>query len=62
MKFPSLQLLIIVAKGKYPLQPVRVAKDIFLFATVTDGWKENNFTGFSHEYGNHDSWLQSRHN
>ena len=25
-----------------------VAKDIFFFATVTDGFKEANFLGFSH--------------
>ena len=31
------------------LQPsVMVAKDIFPFATVTDGCKEANFMGFSH--------------
>ena len=28
-----------------------VAKDIFPFATVTDGCEEANFMGFSHEYG-----------
>ena len=28
-----------------------VAKDIFPFATVTDGCKEDNFMGFSNEYG-----------
>ena len=27
-----------------------VAKDIFPFATVTDGCKDANFMGFSHEY------------
>ena len=28
-----------------------VAKDIFPFATVTDGCEEANFMGFSHDYG-----------
>ena len=28
-----------------------VAKDIFPFATVTDGCKEASFMGFPHEYG-----------
>ena len=28
-----------------------VAKDIFPFATVTDGCQEANFIGFSHDYG-----------
>ena len=28
-----------------------VAKGIFFFATVFDGWKESNFIGFLHEYG-----------
>ena len=28
-----------------------VAKDIFSFTTVTDGWEEADFMGFSHYYG-----------
>ena len=28
-----------------------VVKDIFCFATMSDGYKEANITSFSHEYG-----------
>ena len=34
---------------KYPFQPWLVgAKDIFLFATMTEGYQDANFIGFSH--------------
>ena len=36
-------------RKKYPSQPwLMVAKDIFSFATVTDGCEEANFMGFCH--------------
>ena len=39
-----------------------VAKDIFCFATVSDGCEEANFMSFSHEYGILDttSWKVSQ--
>ena len=46
MKLAYSKPTVTFAQGKYPS-----AKDIFPFATVTDGCEEANFVGFSHEYG-----------
>ena len=52
MKLASSQPSVMVAKGKIFFATMsHGCEGYFPFATLTDGCKEANFKGFSHEYG-----------
>ena len=56
MKFAFLQQTVTVAKGKISFATISyIAKEIFLFATVSDGFEDTNFIGFCDEYGIRDT-------